>query len=216
MYNNYKGLWLLIQKGKQMKNWFKGGDFLKLQNIISKELMAFLPVYMQSKGDCTKLYTKQGGVYEIEKTSRTVLNQLCKYYFVDLEAVKKYYGDILYIKNSIPIPFTGEDVFVYIKVRKPLYKNDGASGFVNIRYIDRVLKQGDKVLIQLINHEKIECLCSTQVINKRIRNGHIVKELYREKQRSMTIREYDSCDEYNKPITIGDIVFLAEKIKSQW
>lgn len=199
-----------------MKNCIKGGDFLNLESIISEELMAFLPVYTPSKGDCTKLYTKQGGVYEVQKNSRTVLNQLCKYYFIDLEAVKKYYGNILYIKNSIPIPFTGEDVFVYIKVRKPICKNDSASGFVNIRYIDRVLKEEDSVLIELVNHEKIECLCSIQVINKHIKNGHIVKELYREKQRCVTINEKDPYNQYNKPITIGDIVFLAEQIKSQW
>ena len=185
---------------------------MRLEDIILEGLMAFLPVYVPSKGDCTKLYTKQGGVYEVEKSISTILNRMCKYHLIDLEAIKKQYGDILSMKNLIPIPFTQEDIFVYIKVRKPLCKNDSASGFVNIRFIDRVLERDDKVLIELSNHNMIECLNSVKVINKHINNGHIVKKLYSKKQRGIAIKDYASYEEFNKPITMVDILFLAEKI----
>ena len=108
-----------------------------LEEIILQEIMAFLPTYLTMKGNCTKFYTNQGESHEIDSTIRTVLNQLCKFYLIDLKATKKYYGDLLSIKNLVPIPFNKDNVFVPIKVRKPLCKNDGSFGYVNINYIKK-------------------------------------------------------------------------------
>ncbi len=70
---------------------------------------------------------------------------------MDLQAARKYYGDLLSMKNLIPIPFTEEDVFIPTKVRKPLYRNDGATGFINIRYIEKVVEYNEQVIIKLVN-----------------------------------------------------------------
>ena len=96
------------------------------------------------------------GKYEVEKTVRTVLNQISKFYLMDLKATKKYYGDILNIRNLTPIPFNRENVFIPIKVRKPLYKNDGSFGYVNIKYIKKAYKREDKTIVQLTQGNTIE------------------------------------------------------------
>lgn len=183
-----------------------------LEDIVLRELMAFLPVYLAMKGNCTLLYTNCGGIYEIEKTIRTVLNQLSHFYLVDLKAAKKYYGDLLAIKNLVPIPFNKDNVFVPIKVRKPLFKNDGSLGYVNIRYIKKVSKLKDNTIIYLTNDNTIECLNSIETVNKHIKNGYIVEKLWEEKQSSTFVNEYNFYEEYNLPATKGDIALLREEI----
>lgn len=185
---------------------------MDLEKIILEELMAFIPVYIPLKGNCTRLYTKEGGVYQIERNTRTIVNQLCEYYLMDLKATRKYYGDLLSMKNLIPIPFTEEDIFIPIRVRKPICKNDGATGFINIKHIKKVLELKGKALIELVNGQKIPCLSTIETTNRHIKNGHIVKRLYGEKQNTITLRECNFYDEYNQPATKGDIALLRQEI----
>lgn len=147
---------------------------MDIKEIVSEGLMAFVPEYILT-GDCTKLYTEQKGVYEVEKNVKSILNQLCKYYCMDLKASREYYGDILSIKNLVPIPFTEKDVFVYVKTREPRCKNDSAFGFVNIRYIANVVEHKDEAIIEFNNREKIKCLVSSEVVDKHIKRGNIAR-----------------------------------------
>lgn len=185
---------------------------MDLEKIILEELMAFIPIYMALKGNCTQLYTKQGGIYHVERSINTVLNLLCQYYLMDLKATRKYYGDLLSMKNLVPIPFTEEDVFIPTKVRKPLCRNDGATGFINIKYIKKVVESQGEVFIEFVDGQKISSLSSLNTVNKHIKNGHIVKRFYREKQNNLVLKEYDFYDEYNKPATKGDIALLRQEI----
>ena len=183
-----------------------------LEKILLQKLMAFLPVYLDMKGNCTLLYTYCGGIYEIEKTIRTVLNQLGNYYLVDLKATKKYYGDLLAIKNLVPIPFDKDNIFVPIKVRKPLFKNDGSLGYVNIKYIKKVRKLKNNTIIYLVNNHTIECLNSIETVNRHIKNGNIVERLWKERHSTAFVSEYNFYKEYNLPATKGDIALLREEI----
>ncbi|NLV76583.1 MAG: hypothetical protein GX023_06330 [Tissierellia bacterium] len=185
---------------------------MDLERIILEELMAFIPIYVPLKGNCTQLYTKRGGIYQIDKSTKTVLTLLCQYYLMDLQAARKYYGDLLSMKNLIPIPFTEEDVFIPTKVRKPLYRNDGATGFINIRYIEKVVEYNKQVIIKLVNGETISSLSTMETVNRHIKNGHIVQRFYREKQQSLVLKEYDFYDEYSRPATKGDIALLRQEI----
>ena len=185
---------------------------MELEDIILEELMAFLPVYLSMKGNCTLLYTNRGGQYELESTIRTILNQLSQYYLIDLRAIRKHYSNILNIKNLVPIPFNEENIFVPIKVRKPLCKNDGSFGYVNIKYIKKVSIKKGKALIYLKNDDIIECLSSVETVNKHIKNGKIVKKLYQQNQRGNIVKEYDLYKEYDKPATKADIALLINEI----
>lgn len=185
---------------------------MDIEKIVLEELMAFLPIYLALKGNCTLLYTNQGGIMEVDKSIRTTLNNLSKFYLIDLKATKQYYGDLLSTKNRVPIPFNNDNIFVPIKVRKPLCKNDGALGYVNIKYIKKVSKSKDNTIIHLDKGFTIECLNSTGTVNKHIKNGYIVKKLCEEKHSSVTISEYDFYNEYDKPATKGDIALLRKEI----
>lgn len=185
---------------------------MDIEKIICDELMAFLPVYIPLKGNCTILFTNRGGIYEIEKTTRTMLNKLSKYYLIDLKASKKYYGNLLGLKNLVPIPFNKESVFIPIKVRKPICKNDGSLGYVNIQYIEKTIKSNDKTLIYLTNGNTIESLSTIETVEKHIKNGYIVKKLYKEKQNIYYINEANFYEKYDQPATKRDIALLINEI----
>ena len=116
------------------------------------------------------------------------------------------------IKNLVPISFNRDNIFVPIKVRKPLFKNDGSFVYVNIKYIKKVSKLKNKTIIYLSNNHTIECLNSIETVNKHIKNGYVVEKLWKEKQSSTFVSEYNFYKEYNLPATKGDIALLREEI----
>lgn len=169
-------------------------------------------MYVQLKGNCTSIYTIGGGNYYVEKSLRTFLKQLTEYYLVDLKAVRKYYGELLAIRNLVPIPLNHENVFIPLKVRKPICKNDGSIGYINIKYIERVTESSGKTIVYLKDKTTIESLNSLNTVNKHIKNGHIVKRLYNEKNNINIVNEYNFYTEYNKPATKGDIALIMQEI----
>lgn len=185
---------------------------MDLEKIISEELIAFLPTYLDMKGNCSMLYTIHGGTYEVNKTTKTIMKQLSKYYLIDIKNARKYYGNILNIKNLTPIPFNKDNIFIPVKVRKPLCKNDGALGYINIGYIKEVSKVKGNTIVYLVNDKTIRCLNSIETVNKHIKNGFIVKRLWQEKQRTSTINEKDIYEEYDRPATKRDIALIINEI----
>ena len=188
-----------------------GGGFI-LEKIISEELMAFLPVYIESKGNCTSVYTMAGGNYHIEKSLRSFLNQLAEYHIVDLRAVRKYYGESLFIKNLVPIPLNQENIFIPLKVRKPICKNDGSIGYINLKYIEKTTENRGRTTIHLKNKTTINSLNTIETVNNHIKNGNMVRNLYMERKGLDRVGEYDFFTEYNKPATKGDIALIMERI----
>ena len=184
-----------------------------LEKIVSEELMAFLPVYIELKGNCTSIHTMVGGNYYVEKSLKTFLNQLAEYYIVDLKAVRKYYGELLFVKNLVPIPLNQENVFIPLKIRKPICKNDGSTGYINIKYIEKATEFKGKTIIHLKNKTTIDTLNTIDTVNKHIKNGYMVKRLYNERNNSNRINEYDFFTEYNKPATKGDIALILSQIE---
>lgn len=184
-------------------------DFNK---IIIQDIVAFLPIYIKMKGNCTRLYDREGMAYEVGKTINTILNQLGIFYLLNLKATRKYYGDILSIKNLVPIPFNEDNVFIPVKSRRPICRNDGSIGYININYIKETesLKEGS--IINLKNGRTIRSLNSIETVDKHIKNGHIVKKLWKEKQSTTLIKEYDFYKDHELPATKGDIAILRREI----
>lgn len=181
---------------------------MELEKIILQEIMAIMPKYISDKGNCSYIITLNGGSYEINKTMKTLLSQLCKYYLVDLKATKRYYGKLLNIKNLSPIPLNKENIFIPLKIRKPLFKNDGSIGYVNIKHIEKVSVDNDKSIIELINNKKIECLNSIDTVKKHINNGNIVKKLYEGKEKSLYINENYITTEYDQLASKGKVIII--------
>lgn len=145
---------------------------------IEQGIMAIVPEYVENKGNCSKLYVSGMESVVLEKNIKSVIKQISKYYMLDLNQFKIKYSTLVSSPNLVPIAFSRLDVFVPIKTRIPMYKNDGAFAYVNIRYIENIKKCKENVKIYLSNGISINCLCTMETVNKHMRNGKIVQLCY--------------------------------------
>src|SRR5699024_490019 len=163
-----------------------------MDKIIEKNILAIEPVYIKDKGNCTRVYTEKNEDIAIHKTIRTVINNICKYYHFDIKESKKTYGELLNLKKFPPIPFNSDNVFIYIKMRKPRCIHDGAYGYVKLDEIYKLKEEKDNTTkIYLRNGNKIKSLSTINTINKRINNGRTVKQLSKGKD-NRVIKENES------------------------
>ncbi|MDD4726379.1 MAG: competence protein ComK [Tissierellia bacterium] len=171
-----------------------------MQELINKGIMAIVPEYVKDRGNCVTVYTNKSKPVTLEKGIKTVLRNLFKYYMVDLNETKKRYINLVSSPNNMPLPLSKNDIFIPLKTRKPICKNDGATGYINMRYLKKVIKNENSTTIQLDNNTNIECLSSETTVKNHLRNGNIVSKCYEE--RSMFVAENQVTYNGKKPILI--------------
>lgn len=181
-----------------------------MESIIKKDIMAIVPKYIQNKGNCTLIYTKSE-VIEVNKSIKTVIRNICKYYHLDLRASNDTYGKLLCARKNPPVPFTSNDIFILVKTRKPIGQHDGAHGYVKIDSIDKIVYKSERdryPCIILASGQSIEALCTMGTLNKNMSNGVLVKKLLGQES-SNTVRETSPMylDE-EMPATKKDIALL--------
>lgn len=182
-----------------------------MEDLVSKHIMAILPIYIEGKGNCTNVYTKEG-IVEMGLTIKTVIKNLCEYYCLDLKSCNRTYGSLLSSKYRPPIPFNSEDIFIQFKTRTPIGRHDGAYGYFNINSIKRIKNIGNKTMIYLCNDVEIEILMSIHTVKKYINNGEIVKKLIKDNRTKGSKENLNFYEEENAPATKADIALLYLKM----
>lgn len=183
-----------------------------MNRVFGKEIMGFVPVYVDQRGNCTIVYIKSKEPFVLDKSIKTILRLIGKYYMIDLNEVKKRYSSLVSSPNLVPIPLSKRDVFVPFKTRVPMCKNDGAFGYINIRYIDTVTEWGSCTAIHLAGGIKIKCLSSFITADKHMRNGHIVSRCYED--RSMQVSEAPESYDAMIAATKADIDMLKREVRA--
>ncbi|MDR7857511.1 competence protein ComK [Tissierella sp.] len=184
-----------------------------MEKIFNGELMAFIPQYVEDRGNCTIVYRKNMEPNIIEKTLKTVIRSIGKYYMIDLNEAKKRYRLLVSSPNLVPIPLSKQDVFVPIKVRVPICKGDGAFGYINLRYIDKIKKEKKNTIVLLSDGTNLKCLSSLATVKNHIRNGNIVSKCY--ENRSMRVCENEEIYNAMLPATKADIAMLRQELQSK-
>ncbi len=139
-----------------------------------------LPEYVLNIGNCTRIYTLEGSKL-IKKSIKTVIKNLCKQNKIKSSLSKSQCMDILGIKHNVPILLGPEDIYIKVKTRVPYCKNDGAYGYLNLKYFERVVKEEEEVLIEISSGEYIKSLSKIPTLEKNINNGRIIYK-FMEKQ----------------------------------
>lgn len=170
-----------------------------MERVLNEEIMAILPEYVDNRGNCTKIYTMGIDPIIFDKSIKTILRLIGKHYMIDLRELKKRYGALVSSPNLVPIPLSKRDVFIPLKTRVPMYKNDGAFGYINMKYIEKIKEEKESTVIYLSNGVYIPCLCSLPTIDKHMRNGNIVSRCYED--RSMKVMEDEVI--YNAKLIIS-------------
>lgn len=112
------------------------------------------------------------------------LKRIARYYHVDLTALRASIGDLLDCSNNAPLPFHKHLVFIPVKVRRPLSKSDGATGYVNLSSIERVIPaesnhpDGVRGYLQLKSGHQISSLHSILNVKRKIKQGQRALKYY--------------------------------------
>lgn len=185
---------------------------ISVEELVSNEIIAILPLYIDMEGNSTKVITKNQNEEYINKSIKTFIALLAKYFMIDLSSTRQYYGKLIGSANIVPLPFNKDNIFVPLKVRKPISKNDGSLGYFNIGFIKDIIKKNNRIYISLDKELYIEVLQGTESARRNIRNAHIVKDAYC-KRTGVTIMEGQGFySELSKPATKGDIAALRNEL----
>jgi len=163
------------------------------------EIAALVPCYGSRGGNAVRVYTKDGTVHEITKTTRSVLKNVAAHYNVDLQAISNTYGLYLNRTLNIPIPLTAALTLAALKLRCPKYDSDGANGYINVHEVSQVIeltgtKKGEaRCLVELKSGEKIPCYFSGTSTSKRIHEAWRVHKQFLDRHKlvggSESVRE---------------------------
>lgn len=179
-----------------------------LKEIHINKIIAVLPVYLDIQGNSTKIIFEDNEDIFIYVRVNRVIKNIAGYYALDLRKVRDEYGSLIESKNMVPIPLTKRDIFIPIKMRKPISKNDGSIGYFNLKYIDDVKIKGEDVYIGTLKCD-IKVMNTKNTVIKHINEGKLVKNIYNEK---MNDKIYEQNETYQLPATKEDIALLIKEI----
>lgn len=158
-----------------------------MDRVLEKDMLAIVPAYLPDRGNCTRIYVLDEQPIVIEKTISTVIKAIGRYHLIDLESMRITYGRFLNSPNLSPISLNQNDIFIPVKVRKPIGRNDKAFGYINIKYIKDIKRAKDSSIILLTNDIEIKSLSRIKTIQRHLSNGYIVKRFYDDRFK----RKYD-------------------------
>lgn len=148
-------------------------------------VVALFPGYgKENGGNITSFYLDSGQMQEDQRSLKSCLRSIARNYSIDLPVLRCSIGELLDCRNNAPLPFHRHLVFIPIKVRKPLTKSDGATGFVNLLAIERILPAEKDNLqeiccyLQLTGGHQVPSLRSVSNVKRKIRQGKRALDYY--------------------------------------
>lgn len=182
-----------------------------MKRFIGKDLMGFVPVYVDLQGDCTAVLVQGSEPHVLNESMESVTNSVFQAFQMSMADVKDLYKDLLAVKNLIPIPLGRKDVFVALKTRIPRCHKDRAFGYINLRHIRELKQDGNHTIILLSDGSSIRSYTKLSTVRTRISVGTMLSKCYQE--RSIPDEECPSCDDSSAPATKGDIIMIKEKLE---
>lgn len=181
-----------------------------MERLYNNILIAILPIYEENIGDCTEIIVQEGSSFILNYKLSTIIKALEKYYMINLKETNRIYSKFINSKNLIPIPFDANNIFIPIKTRVPIFKNDRAFGYINLKSIKGIIQREDFTEINFKNGESIKCFAKKSTVQKHINNGNIVRTCFVKR----TMQVYREKNEYNSliPATKQDIEKLMSMI----
>jgi hypothetical protein len=187
---------------------------MKFDQIIEKGIYALVPTYMPSKGNVTKIIGADGCIYIDSRIVKTVLKAICKHYAVHIEHCREKYGKMINQRLSVPLPIHKDLLLVPVKVRKPMFSNDGACGYINLHGIEVIQGKDENTVFVLKNGVEIECIHRLRTVYQHVNNARLISKqvsVYEEIEAQYSLVK-ELCQGYDSPATRGDIAVLKKEI----
>lgn len=178
---------------------------------IDQDFLAILPAYRGDFGNCT-LIVREDGQFIVGRTLRTVIRKICQHHHIDLKSANSYYGQMLSQRTGIPLAVSPERIYIQLKTREPVGKDDGAMGYFRLSSIKDVSENNGAALVRLQNMTDIACLCTAENVKKQISNGKLVRELYGGLQSEIVRESLEYYHNKDGPAMKSDIARLYMKL----
>ena len=182
-----------------------------MEERIQRDIVAIIPSYEQSFGNCTRLILFEGEEI-VKTTAKTFIKNLCKYYHLDYKASNKYFVNLLSVRSNLPLVFSRQLIYIQLKTREPIGKDDGAMGHFKIQGIKKIIERDGKTFLRMKNNRELSLLCSKNTAEKQLRQGRLIMELLSKNDR---IRVKEDLEYYNLddgPAMKSDIARLYMKL----
>lgn len=144
-----------------------------MKDIVRYKVLAFIPEYTQEGANYTRVLIYNRESIILKKNINSSLKTICEFYHFDLKASKKTAKEMLGITKSSPIAINNDLVFIAIKTRYPIGKDDGAYSYINIDMIGAV-KEGE---IKFKDGKVLKVISSPKTIEKSIKYANILKQM---------------------------------------
>lgn len=169
--------------------------------IDSLRIECIIPQYLDDIGDGTIIYTGCNKLL-IKRSIKTVMKNFCKDNGLDYKISKDFYGELIDAKKNVPVVISEQNVFIPVKVRKPIAKNDGAYGYVNYKNICCIkeCKSCKQILLILSCGQAISVLSSKTAFYSSLHNGRQILSLLTENTDLLNLSILDKgeiIDTYN-------------------
>ncbi len=174
-------------------------------------IAALEPCYGKDGGNATRVYTRQGEIYLVERRLKTALKNLACHYGADTAALRKNYGEAFNTSHDTPLALSQDLVLVPLKKLKPLTEKDGATCYVNVSSVKKVLPLDEddyKCSLDLEGGKKLPLLFTAGAVEKRLKMGRLAKKYYcylwteyKDQEGTSMVLETDHDDTIDKPLT---------------
>lgn len=157
-----------------------------LKEVLAGPVCALEPVYLEGRGDATRIHLSGGRTSEEEVNISRAFRLYCRLHNVSRTAVRQAYGSLLTRRNLLPVPVALSLVFIPLKMRRPLFKGDGAYGWVAVQCIDSIASRRSISVVSLKTNSVLKCLESKQNIQRKIKEARVIELVYRQQQLALS------------------------------
>ena len=151
--------------------------------------MALEPCYGHNGGNAVRVYTRDGSSFLDERRMKTVIKNICAFFNADLTALSDNYGHYLGCKQDVPLPLSPVLVLVRVKMRRPRYENDGATGYFSLRDVTGISapgpdrEQGTCCLVNLNGGHSVPSFFSKNNVQKRLSRANVALDRFNSLQK---------------------------------
>ncbi|MGI6467576.1 MAG: hypothetical protein ACOX0Q_00835 [Syntrophomonadaceae bacterium] len=142
---------------------------------VKEQVIGIVPSYEET-GDLTRILLEEGEHFWEKRSVGTIIKALARCYLVDLKEQKGRLQDFFQRRKLLPFYLSNSRVFIPVKVRKALIKNDACYGYINWRYVESITKQDSGGTVIKMRHNLV--LNSLSSTTQLIQQLHMGRQLF--------------------------------------
>ncbi|RBP44176.1 hypothetical protein [Garciella nitratireducens] len=178
-----------------------------------KEILYAIPIYKEGQGDISKVLYEGGGETFHPFHIRTLIRKIAYENYIDVISLKRKIQEQLGRKNTIPYPFHERLILIPVKVRKPRLKKDGAFGYINYVWVDRIQEEGKHCSILFKDQTTLKVLQHYQTIKSKMLQGAWIKDSFLpELEYSMSKKKQNSLCREELQNIIGQLMDMYKEL----